>query len=272
MSAGMLLSWAALQAGVAEASTRFLLTAENGYRADWVLRDSDGPSSWAGGLEYQDVLGTELGTFLSSGWRSIFFSAGGGLTMQAVNGNFRYRGGGPVLFSGPEFHWTWNLGTHSLSRPGPMGGATLVISDVPVYHFRLTGENRDIRFALEAMPEITFMGTGFRVNDVAATSNGVATTFGQIRFLSNGGLQLGTGPSALAFAGTLRAFDGPRQYPEFRLGSFDLTSGTGAYSLSISTMPFGIIPEPASWAMMIVGFAAVGVAARRRQAIAGRRG
>jgi hypothetical protein len=55
---------------------------------------------------------------------------------------------------------------------------------------------------------------------------------------------------------------GPTSAPTFVAGSYILTNKNNAgerYSLLISA-----IPEPASWAMMLVGFGAIGVTMRRR--------
>jgi hypothetical protein len=57
-------------------------------------------------------------------------------------------------------------------------------------------------------------------------------------------------------------YTGPETDPKFLLGSFDLTglSTPGDYTITIEA-----IPEPATWAMMIGGFAMAGAALRRRQ-------
>jgi PEP-CTERM motif-containing protein len=58
------------------------------------------------------------------------------------------------------------------------------------------------------------------------------------------------------FAGAA-LFTGPASAPTFKLGTFALDNST----LTISTIG---APEPASWALMILGFGAVGAALRRR--------
>ena len=53
-------------------------------------------------------------------------------------------------------------------------------------------------------------------------------------------------------------------YSDFRLPP--LISGTGTISLpAVTPPPVSAVPEPATWAMMIVGFGMVGGAARYRR-------
>ncbi|WP_233150680.1 PEPxxWA-CTERM sorting domain-containing protein [Sphingomonas mollis] len=86
-----------------------------------------------------------------------------------------------------------------------------------------------------------------------------------------GGLLIGDGTDN----GTLLGFDGPQLYigteaqPEFLTGSFDLTDFVTGSPISLTISTVSAIPEPASWAMMLAGFAMVGGATRyrRRKAI-----
>jgi hypothetical protein len=71
-------------------------------------------------------------------------------------------------------------------------------------------------------------------------------------------------------------FTGPTDAPTFRLGTFALTDAcssfcgpdTGNFTLTISA---AAVPEPATWATMILGFGAVGALVRARTSAAGRR-
>ena len=57
-------------------------------------------------------------------------------------------------------------------------------------------------------------------------------------------------------------FTGTTQNPVFRIGSFDLSGGSSiAISLAAAA---GAVPEPTSWAMMILGMGAVGYTLRRK--------
>jgi len=43
------------------------------------------------------------------------------------------------------------------------------------------------------------------------------------------------------------------------------SGGNGSYSVDLSFAPSAAVPEPATWAMMIIGFTGAGVAIRRRR-------
>jgi hypothetical protein len=65
-------------------------------------------------------------------------------------------------------------------------------------------------------------------------------------------------------------FTGPTTAPVFRFGTFDLAStprngGDPVQPLTYRVTIGAPVPEPATWAMMIAGFGAVGVALRRRR-------
>ena len=81
-----------------------------------------------------------------------------------------------------------------------------------------------------------------------------------LSFQSTGNLYnlFGDGPTA-----GLISF--PVGYPDF-----DSNSPEPPAFLSLSVGQLSAVPEPAAWALMLVGFAAVGVIARRRQRVAAR--
>ncbi len=59
--------------------------------------------------------------------------------------------------------------------------------------------------------------------------------------------------------------------PDFRGGFIDSTGSqrTGGWAIDISGAAVsGAVPEPSSWAMLVVGFGLVGAAARRRSSVA----
>jgi hypothetical protein len=69
-------------------------------------------------------------------------------------------------------------------------------------------------------------------------------------------------------------FTGPTTAPVFKLGTFDLSSTPRnggdpvqplTYRITISDTAIGALPEPATWAMMLLGFGVVGAALRHRR-------
>ena len=76
-----------------------------------------------------------------------------------------------------------------------------------------------------------------------------------------GGLLVGEG-DLLEFGGP-QLFDGPVDSPTLRTGTFTLLD---AFSGSPISLTVTAVPEPASWTMMIAGFATAGAAMRRRRA------
>ena len=84
-------------------------------------------------------------------------------------------------------------------------------------------------------------------------------------YASNGGIQV----SSLFLSGSL-LFTGSTQNPTFKTGSFDLYTGVfyqGHHVLTITEeRPIApAVPESSTWAMMILGFAAIGFMAYRRK-------
>ncbi|GAA0751045.1 MULTISPECIES: PEPxxWA-CTERM sorting domain-containing protein [Sphingomonas] len=98
---------------------------------------------------------------------------------------------------------------------------------------------------------------------VSGTIDNVAATFdlgfGSPSYFFNFGL-INT-PTGFVSTG-LSLYTGTEAAPTFKLGTFTLTPNTPgpAYSLTISA-----VPEPASWAMLLAGFGALGTMVRRRR-------
>ena len=93
--------------------------------------------------------------------------------------------------------------------------------------------NNDINFT-----SIDFNGTNFNVGST-----------GQVEFRFLTGALVTAGPQTLTVKGT--------------------SGGNGSYAGSIAFTPAaGVVPEPAAWALMIVGFGGTGVMLRRRQKVA----
>ena len=146
----------------------------------------------------------------------------------------------------------------------PANAATLL--------FQLSG-SRNATFAFDpttATPSFrssSFIGDQISFNGVAGTFGGVVGTasvgFGNFLVADlniqnpNLGFTQFTSPDFFRLVGTR---------PEFTLGTFQLNSlVSGRSELTISELALGAVPEPATWAMLILGFGMVGGAIRYRR-------
>ncbi|MES2291037.1 MAG: PEPxxWA-CTERM sorting domain-containing protein [Pseudomonadota bacterium] len=135
--------------------------------------------------------------------------------------------------------------------------------------FELTG-SRNATFIIDTTTPRDFQSTGAFGDQISY--NSVAGTFGgtmqnaQVGFGTNIFAQLNIGGTPLGFT----QFGGPDLFslvngsPVFKVGTFTLNSiVSGSSSLRISAAT-AAVPEPATWAMMLVGFGSIGYAMRRR--------
>lgn len=161
-----------------------------------------------------------------------------------------------------------------------LGGAVIgaVAMSVPAsaapFLFQLTGSKTatftiDSSFAPDLVSSNAF-GDQISYNTVNGMFGGT-TGSAAIGFGTNIYAQLNVTGTSLGFT----QFAGPNLFtlvnakPVFNVGTFALTSiVSGASTLRISAV--AAVPEPASWAMMIVGLGAVGFAVRRRQKVIAR--
>ena len=142
--------------------------------------------------------------------------------------------------------------------------------------FNITGPDT-ISFTVDQSPTPDFVHPGFfRLNANTVTLNGIAdrTNF---FFRIDGRLDLaGLG---FYFRGSTPYFSGGTATPTFLTGNYrmlgikfldfsdpspDFVPTGGEYRLTISQVaPVAPVPEPATWAMMLAGFAGIGMALRR---------
>lgn len=141
-------------------------------------------------------------------------------------------------------------------------------ADAAVLSYALTG-NYDANFLINTdlvKPPVDSGSDYFVVENIMGTFGGVnqaATSIQFSTFASNGGFTIELpGGNFLGFFGA-QLFTGSTALPTMRLGQFALTSDVDSSS---STLSVGVaVPEPATWAMMVAGFATVGFAMRRRK-------
>nr|WP_240047570.1 PEPxxWA-CTERM sorting domain-containing protein [Sphingomonas panacisoli] len=146
------------------------------------------------------------------------------------------------------------------------------------YLFNFSGPSGTAIFQLDSNPtpnsSQTFVGSDqFSFRNVAGIFGGVAGTADTISFGNGIFASLSIAAPNLGFtqfnAPTL--FTGSPSSPTFLTGTFTLINpffGNG--TLTISPVAAGAVPEPATWAMMLAGFGAIGFAMRRRPKVATR--
>ncbi len=132
--------------------------------------------------------------------------------------------------------------------------ATLLVSYAPV-----TDTNGSFSFNVDSNPTpISTSGTAFVAGITNSTGQYAGRTTQSFYLLANGGL-FGNYFGPQVFTGTLAA-------PMFQTGTYAATFGNNAALAGIVTISdaAGAVPEPATWAMMILGMGAIGAAMRRR--------
>lgn len=150
--------------------------------------------------------------------------------------------------------------------------AMMTIAAVPAnaatFLFDLSG-SRSATFTIDtdspkAFANSSFVGEQFGFNNVAGTFAGAAGIASIVSFGSGGIAALNIQAPGLGFTqfagGPL--FTGTAANPMFNTGTFTLNSiVSGRSTLTISAVA-GAVPEPSTWAMMIMGFGMIGGAMR----------
>ena len=142
-------------------------------------------------------------------------------------------------------------------------------AEAALYTFNLTG-SRTASFTLDSTKPSSFTTLQSQFSNVAGTYSGVPgmadVSFGIVPTVSAVDVvNMTLGFSQ--FSGP-QLFTGPTSNPVFNIGTFALSSiVAGNSTLTIAAAPVGGVPEPASWALMLTGFALVGGTMRRRAAI-----
>lgn len=134
-----------------------------------------------------------------------------------------------------------------------------------------------MNFILDSNSTATPDGGFLVLNDV--TVNGCPETYrAYVLFydteVSGGGFSVirsdngGDGSYFQAFTQGAQLFTGTKAKPVFSPGVFGLDGFRGLPGGVLTITPYaGPVPEPATWAMMVAGFGAVGYALRRREKV-----
>ena len=141
--------------------------------------------------------------------------------------------------------------------------------------FTLTG-SRNATFTLDdSIPDSfsssSLVGNQIFFNAVAGNFGGTAgiadISFGTNLVADLNILSSNLGQTQLSVLGGGDLFTGSASNPVFTTGTFSLSGGftAGAATLTITRAAVAAVPEPGTWAMMLVGFGAMGVSLRRRR-------
>lgn len=144
-----------------------------------------------------------------------------------------------------------------------------------VYNFELTGTDH-ASFQIDAgKPPSSFTLANpafdlgrFEYDNVSGIFNGVAGTASSISFGEGFIAPFQITGSSLGFA----QFIGPVVYtgqtsdPQFLTGSFHFTNPFFGKDDTLTISTVAGVPEPSTWAMIVLGFGGLGLIARRRQA------
>jgi hypothetical protein len=152
--------------------------------------------------------------------------------------------------------------------------ATLLSStaaNAAVYTFAITGDyNATFQLKSNPIPTKSFSSQFFEISNsaISSTVSGVAN-FQFYNIATGGGLAIVDfrGKSGTFNGEGAQLYTGTEAAPMFRLGKFVLTEfrGTRTYTLDISGGTIPAVPEPATWAMMLVGFGMMGATLRYRR-------
>jgi PEP-CTERM motif len=167
--------------------------------------------------------------------------------------------------------------TFLLAMTATVTATTVAPANAAVLLFQLTG-SRNATFAFDPTTTTPDFRSSSFIGD-QLTFNAVRGTFGGV----DGTARVGFGNFLVAdlniqspnlgftqFTATPDFFRFVNTKPDFTLGTFQLNSiVSGRSELTISQFAAGGVPEPTTWAMLILGFGMVGGAIRYRRRTAG---
>ena len=136
-------------------------------------------------------------------------------------------------------------------------------AEAAVFLFDLSG-SRSASFSLDDMAVPTFSNAlQSQFSDVSGTFNGVMGR-ATINFQRTGFEVVSPNLGFSQFVSDAPLFTGPTSSPTFLPGTFQLRSIVSGQSILMVVSLGSAVPEPATWAMMLVGFGAVGYSLRRK--------
>ena len=160
-----------------------------------------------------------------------------------------------------------------------MAAAALIMASAQAHATRFLfdfGGVGSVKFEVDAEPSVdTSFGTRFQYFDINMVFND-ANVLGDAFFLynSNGLTNWSVRVDNVFVIDSISStlLSGPLTAPVFTLGAFETTStsglfspGTGVVTISRLSQEQGVVPEPASWALLIAGFGLVGASLRRQR-------
>jgi hypothetical protein len=126
-----------------------------------------------------------------------------------------------------------------------------------------------ISFVIDKSPVPSFQTSdGFTLQGIPDIVNGVSSSITHLSFTSSDPYSIGLDGNILLEDHPLQFYNNGNYNPTFMVGqySFNGQGNEDVYSLAITDVA-GAVPEPATWAMMLVGFGGVGFAMRRRSKV-----
>ncbi len=139
-------------------------------------------------------------------------------------------------------------------------------SQAALLDFSFTGDET-FAFQLDSnpAPDFSFPSLGFIVAPEASPGSPTSAFFFSGALGGGLGLEGGAGPLDFFVATGAQLYSGSEGAPVFTPGTFELTSALGSANYLLTISPVVAVPEPASWALLIGGFALVGGLMRHRQ-------
>lgn len=142
-------------------------------------------------------------------------------------------------------------------------------ANAAVYLFTISGPNT-ATFALDSSPvpsSTNPVGAGgyFTLTNILGSYNGLPTTFSQMQFYTSGQFDGGLFVNSTINLSGPQLFTGSLANPTFSLGTFTLSDGNPLHAPYLLSITAGAVPEPTTWATMLLGFAGIGWVSRRKQ-------